>query len=322
MSARDSVGAKSDLEGLATALDALAERDAACTFSRDVPLGPYTAMQVGGQADLLVTCESVDALVKAARLAQERSVPWRVLGAGCNVLIADRGLRGLVIVNRACSIVFEGGEVHVESGARLARVAQEAVRRGLAGLAWAAGLPGTVGGAVVGNAGAFGGDIAGVLVRAMVLGPDGNVAERPGEWFGFAYRESRLKRSTNQEVVLAVTLALQPGDPKALRARADKILAWRRVRHPSGATMGSTFKNPPDGHAGRLIERAGLKGYRIGGAQVSEQHANFLLNTGDATSEDVRALMTHVQAEVEQQFGVVLDPEIELLGWERGGADG
>jgi UDP-N-acetylmuramate dehydrogenase len=310
-----SVGASSDLDALAEALDALAERDEACALSRNVSLASYTAMQVGGPVDLLAVCESVGALIEVSRLAQEISVPWRVLGDGCNVLISDQGLRGLVIVNRAASIQFEGQNVHAESGARLARVAQEAVKRGLAGLAWAAGLPGTVGGAVVGNAGAFGGDIAGALHSAMVLGTDGEVAERSRDWFEFEYRESRLKRGGGRELVLAAMFALQSGDPKALKAHADKIWAWRRVRHPSGATMGSTFKNPPDAHAGRLIEQAGLKGYRIGGAQVSEQHANFLINIGHATAEDVRTLITHVQTEVQRQLGVSLEPEVELLGW-------
>ncbi|MGQ9710610.1 MAG: UDP-N-acetylmuramate dehydrogenase, partial [Anaerolineae bacterium] len=243
-------------------------------------------------------------------------VPWRVLGGGCNLLVSDAGVRGLVVIHRADRTrIAADGVVWAEAGAPMAALARETVARGLAGLEWAAGLPGTVGGAVVGNAGAFGGDIASVLRTVTLLAPDGEVTERPADWMEFSYRESRIKRMPHpRPVVLAATFALAPGDPAALRARMEEILAWRRTRHPSGATMGSTFKNPPGNHAGRLIEAAGLKGYRIGGAMVSELHANFLINTGSATAADVRALIRHIQAEVKRQFGISLEPEVEFIG--------
>jgi UDP-N-acetylmuramate dehydrogenase len=232
----------------------------------------------------------------------------------------------LVIVDRAARIEFglakgkegEGEEAaRTEAGAQLAVLAREAVGRGLAGLEWAVGLPGTVGGAVVGNAGAFDGDVAGVLCSATVLGPDGEVVERPADWFEFDYRLSRIKREMGDggHVVLAATFGLRRGDPKALAARVAEILEWRRTRHPSGATMGSTFKNPPNSHAGYLIEQAGLRGYRVGGAQISEMHGNFFMNTGDATAADVLALIEHARAEVKRQFGIELELEIELVGW-------
>jgi UDP-N-acetylmuramate dehydrogenase len=285
-------------------------------------------MRVGGPADCLVVAHTADEVVRAVKLAQQIGLSWQVIGGGCNVLIADEGLRGLVIVNRADSIVFEGSNVHADSGAKLSVVAQEAVDRGLAGLAWAAGLPGTVGGGVVGNAGAFGGDIARVLRRATVLGPDGVAIERENEWFEFRYRGSRIKRErrrakerpgSGSHVVLRASLELEKGDAVALRDRAEELLAWRRSRHPAGATMGSTFMNPPDNHAGRLIEQAGLKGYRVGGARVSDLHANFLMNDGHATAGDVLALIQHIQQEVQRQSGVYLELEIELLGWEASG---
>lgn len=306
---------------------------------RDEPLAAYTAMRVGGPADLLIVCESVAEVVRAVRLAQEHGVPWVVLGGGCNVLVADKGMRGLVIVNKAAGIAFTGANVRAEAGASLALLARETVERGLAGLEWAAGLPGTVGGAVVGNAGAFDGDIAGVLAGATVLEPDGAITERPNEWFEFGYRESRIKKRhgdaetrghgdaetwrrrdrghasrITRHVVLAATFGLRPGDPQALAARAAEILEWRRTKHPSGATMGSTFKNPPGSHAGYLIEQAGLRGRRIGGAQISELHGNFFMNTGGATAADVLALIEHARAEVLRQFGVELELEIELIG--------
>ena len=319
---------------------------------RDEPLARYTAMRVGGPADLLVVCETTDEVVRAVVLARQYGVPWLLLGGGCNVLVSDLGVRGLVVVNRAAGIQSDGPVVRAEAGALLAVLAREAVERGLAGLEWAAGLPGTVGGAVVGNAGAFDGDVASVLRSATVLGPDGEIVERPNAWFEFDYRSSLIKRgarntepetrstahetrntkhearsgkqearSRRQEaggegyVVLAATFALRPGDPQALAARVDEILEWRRTRHPAGATMGSTFKNPPGSHAGYLIEQAGLRRYRIGGAQISELHGNFFMNTGTATAADVLALVEYARSEVRRQFGVELELEIELVGW-------
>jgi UDP-N-acetylmuramate dehydrogenase len=321
------VTSSSDLRALAVALGPRA--------LRDEPLANYTAMRVGGPADLLVVCESVDEVVRVVELARPYGVDWRVLGGGCNVLVSDAGVHGLVIVNRAARIelglvkdfVQDGRATEAawaETGAQLAVLAREAVGRGLAGLEWAAGLPGTVGGAVVGNAGAFEGDIAGVLHSATVLGPDGKLTERPADWFEFEYRLSRIKRESSSfagggagagHVVLAATFDLQPGDPRVLAAQMDEVLEWRRTRHPSGATMGSTFKNPPESHAGYLIEQAGLRGHRIGGAQISELHGNFFMNVGDATASDVKELIEYARMQVGRQFGVDLELEIELVGW-------
>ncbi len=300
--------ASPDLDALAAALGRRARRGE--------PLAHYTAMRVGGPADLLIVCESVDDVVKTVELARRHGVDWRLLGGGCNVLVADSGVRGLVIVNRAAHIEFDSAMARAETGALLAVLAREAVERGLAGLEWAAGLPGTVGGAVVGNAGAFECDVASVLRSATVLEPDGTIVERSAEWFEFEYRGSRIKSrgESGGYVVLAATFGLRPSDPKVLAARAGEILEWRRTRHPAGATMGSTFENPPGSHAGYLIEQAGLRGYRIGGAQISEMHGNFFMNTGGATAADVQALIEHARAEVKRQFGVELALEIELVG--------
>jgi UDP-N-acetylmuramate dehydrogenase len=285
-------------------------------------------MRVGGPADLLIVCERVDEIVMAVEAARRHSVGWRLLGGGCNVLVADSGVRGLVIVNRTTRIEFDPakGVARAEAGALLAVLAREAVGHGLAGLEWAVGLPGTVGGALVGNAGAFDGDIAGVLRSATVLAPDGEVVERPNDWFEFEYRLSRVKGAGEQGsrraqeqrsegcVVLVATFGLQRGDPETLAAQAEEIMEWRKTRHPTGATMGSTFKNPPGSHAGYLIEQAGLRGTRIGGAQISRLHGNFFMNTGAATAADVLALIEHARAEVRRQFGVELELEIELVG--------
>jgi UDP-N-acetylmuramate dehydrogenase len=281
------------------------------------PLAPYTSMRVGGPADLLTVCKTTAEVVDAVQASRRYQVPWLVLGGGCNVLIADGGVRGMVVVNRASQVsISADGTVSAEAGAAIAALAQETAREGMAGLEWAAGLPGTVGGAVVGNAGAFGGDVASVLTNATILENDGVVVEHPATWLELTYRGSKIKRSakTERAVVLAAKLSLTPGDPEVLADRVAEILKWRKTRHPSGATMGSTFKNPPDGHAGKVIEQAGLKGYQVGGIRISEQHGNFLINTGNATAADVMDAICHVQDQVKEKLGVELELEVEMLG--------
>ena len=300
------------LKGLRPLAAALGER-----ARENEPLAPYTSMRVGGPADLLTVCKTTAEVVDAVQESRRYRVPWLVLGGGCNVLIADGGVRGMVVVNRASQVsISADGTVSAEAGAAMATLAQDTVREGLAGLEWAAGLPGTVGGAVVGNAGAFEGDVASVLTNATILESDGVVVEHPAAWLELTYRGSRIKRSTETEraVVLAVKLSLTPGDPEALADKAAEILQWRKTRHPSGATMGSTFKNPPNGHAGYLIEQSGLKGYQIGGIRISEQHGNFLMNTGNATAADVMDAICYVQEQVKEKQGVELELEVEMLG--------
>ncbi len=262
--------------------------------------------------------ESVETLVEAVRAAQADGLPWRVLGGGSDVLVADAGVRGLVIVNRVRQIVFRDDFVlYVESGANLAALARSCVARGWAGLEWAVGIPGTVGGAVVGNAGAHGGDISGALQSVTMLDA-GEIVEWPAERLEYAYRNSILKRSTRQSqasrVVLAATLALEAGDPAHLAQKAGEFLERRKRIQPPGHSFGSMFKNPPGDYAGRLIEAAGLKGTQIGGAQVSPLHANFFVNTGGATAADVMALVELARQQVREQFGVTLELEVELVG--------
>ncbi len=283
------------------------------------PLARYTSARIGGPADWLAVIESVAALVEAVRAAREEGVPWRVLGSGSNVLVADAGVRGLVIVNKARQVVVREGptqEVYAESGASLSSLARRCITRGLAGLEWAVSVPGTVGGAVVGNAGAHGGDVAGVLRSATILEPDGAVAEWPVGRFEYGYRDSFLKRQSLHaaHVVLAATFVLAPDDAVELQERAAAYVARRKATQPAGASMGSMFKNPPGDYAGRLVEAAGLKGTQIGGAQISPLHANFFVNTGDATAADVKALIDLAREHVQRRFGVDLELEVELIG--------
>lgn len=296
------------------------------TAQANQSLARYTAIRIGGPAEVLVVAGSVEAVRKAVTLAWQHQVPCRVLGGGSNVLISDAGMSGLVVVNRARGVAFpesqgqgkktEGSSVKAESGASLSTVARQCVARGLAGLEWAANIPGTVGGAVVGNAGAWGGDVASVLVQALVLGPDGVVEEWPVERFEYGYRTSRLKHAHQapKHVVLEAEFVLSRGDREALEARVAEIVAGRKAKQPPGASCGSVFKNPPGDFAGRLVEALGLKGRRVGGAEISNVHANFIVNQGGATAADVRALIDLARTSVRESFGVELELEIQLIG--------
>jgi UDP-N-acetylmuramate dehydrogenase len=258
------------------------------------------------------------ALREAVTLARESGIPYRLLGNGSNVLVSDAGVQGLVVLNRATSMTFDGLEVRAESGASFSSLARACVKRGLAGVEWAANIPGTVGGAVFGNAGAWGGDVASALIEATVLEPDGRVSRWPVERFEYSYRSSVLKRQATQgshcRIVLEAMFGLQESGYEELQAKVADIVARRKASQPPGATCGSVFMNPPGDYAGRLIEATGLKGTKIGGAEISKVHANFVINTGTATASDVLELIELARRSVREQFGVSLELEIELIG--------
>ncbi len=280
----------------------------------DAPLARYSRVGIGGPADLLVIAEKRDVLVRAVRLAIAHRLPWRVYGGLTNILVPDSGLRGVTVLNRTTSVAFEEPyRLLADSGAIVVKVARQAVARGWGGLTWAVGLPGTIGGAVVNNAGAFGGEISKVLIAADVLEPNGHVRRVPADWFEFRYRCSKLKGAGTQWLVLGAEFQLRKGDPRRLEAKAAEYTERRQRTQPPGRTLGSTFKNPEGDYAGRLIEAAGLKGARRGGIVISEQHANFLINEGEGTAADFRALVERVQTAVLERFGVLLEPEIEML---------
>lgn len=299
-----------------------------------VHLARYTAARLGGAADLFVEAQSIEDLVQVVSICWEYDIPYVLLGGGSNVLISDAGVRGLVMINKAKNVRFFEDElvpsVRAESGANLGLIARQSAQRGFSGLEWAAGIPGTVGGAVVGNAGAFGEDMAGNLIVAEILHRTrGNVGGscRLEEWtvdrLGYAYRNSKLKQQPGQDIVSAAVLRLQPGDPETILARMDELHTYRKRTQPPGASMGSMFKNPPGDYAGRLIEAAGLKGKRQGSVQISMVHANFFVNDGQAKAADVYSLIKQAQEAVFMQFGVSLELEIELIGdWEQAGLDG
>jgi UDP-N-acetylmuramate dehydrogenase len=280
------------------------------------PLGRYTVARLGGTADALVIADTSTLFESVARLAWAENWPVRILGGGANVLISDQGFRGLVIINNARQIMFEAdGLVTAESGAGLIALARQSIERGLSGLEWAIGIPGSLGGAIVNNAGAHGGDMAGCLAWAEIVLPDKPAERWPVSQLAYAYRESALKHRAEPFAVLAGQLRLAPGhDPGALQARADEFTAHRRRTQPPGASLGSMFKNPPGDYAGRLIEAAGLKGRQIGGVIISPVHANFFVNTGGGTASDYYHLIRLAQETVRKKFGVTLELEIELIG--------
>jgi len=287
------------------------------------PLARHTFYRIGGPADLFFRAQSAGELATAVKLARQSGVPCFVLGIGTNLLVSDYGVRGLVVQNRARAVTWtEMGDqmwVTAESGASLSRLARQAARQGWAGLTWACGIPGTVGGGVVQNAGAHGACLADVLQSVTVL-DEGDAAQRiPAGNLELGYRSSIFKEKTGRAwVILAAEMVLQRGDPEELAARIAGHDAWRRERQPVGASCGSVFKNPPGDYAGRLIEAAGLKGQRVGGAEISPLHANFIVNAGGAMARDVVALIDRARDEVKRQFGVSLELEIELVGeWGR-----
>ncbi len=282
----------------------------------DEPLGRYTVARLGGPADALVTVDSVSLLRQVVYLAWERNWPVRILGGGANVLISDQGYRGLIVVNDAKDVTIrDDGLVTAESGAVLIHLARQTMARGLSGFEWAISVPGTLGGAIVNNAGAHGGDMAASLLSAEIAFPRVPPETWPVEQFNYRYRESALKRSARPFAVLSGTLRLSPGhDPAQLQARADEFSAYRKRTQPPGASLGSMFKNPPGDYAGRLIDAAGLKGTRAGGVVISPVHANFFINTGGGTAADYHALIRLAQDAVRQRFGVSLELEVELLG--------
>jgi UDP-N-acetylmuramate dehydrogenase len=281
--------------------------------SRDEPLARFTTMRVGGPADLFATVHNVHELRAIVRYARAQAIPLTLLGRGSDVVIADAGIRGLVVQNRAEGSRIDGDRYVAESGVPMARAATEAQKAGLTGLEFGLAIPGTVGGAVWANAGAHESDVAAVLDSAQVLLADGSEATLTAAELDLAYRDSRLKHA--DEVVLAATFRLSSASPEEIAARLDEIRRWRRDHQPLGIpSAGSTFRNPPGDSAGRLIDSIGWKGRTRGGATVSEKHANFVVNDRKGTAADVRGLAQDVAAAVEAETGVRLVPEIVFLG--------
>ncbi len=290
-------------------------------FERDRPLARWSTLRVGGPAEWSVQARSSAELARAVTAATERDLPWRILGGGSNVLVSDAGLGGVVIHNAARGVLKQtvcGDElrVRVESGAPLAGLARRLARAGWSGLEWGCGIPGTVGGAVVGNAGAHGGEIKDALVSATLLdnGSERSVAVTE---LGYGYRTSALARSPAPLPVLEAEFRLHRAAIDECLGKIAEYERWRRTHQPREHSAGSMFKNPPGEAAGRLIDAAGLKGARHGGAQISTRHANFFVTQAGVTAADIVALIRLARRTVQERFGITLELEIIPLGrWE------
>jgi UDP-N-acetylmuramate dehydrogenase len=290
--------------------------------SRDEPLARFTTMRVGGPADLFATVHNAHELRALVRFARTRGLPHFVLGRGSDLVIADAGIRGLVIQVRAEGSRTDGERYTAEAGVQMARAATETQHAGLTGLEFGLAIPGTVGGAVWANAGAHDSDVAGVLESARVLAADGSETIVPATDLGLSYRDSRFKHpgddagpAAPRDVIVDATFRLATADPAAIKARLDDIRRWRQAHQPLGLpSAGSVFRNPPGDSAGRLIDEAGLKGLRIGGAVVSEKHANFIVNDQKGLAADVRRLAERIRAEVFARHGITLAFEVEFVG--------
>ena len=300
----------------------------------DVPLARLSTAKVGGSADALVEIHDHEELAQAVTWLWQEGIPFLLLGSGSNLLFSDAGCRELILYNRARKSEIRAakgsdtGIMWAESGVSIGAIARQSAQLGWSGMEWAATVPGTVGGAVGGNAGAYGADTAGsvevveILQRIDSQQPGGFQAVRStvqATELEFSYRSSRVKKNPGAIVVLSAGFTLRRCDPSEAVSRIGDFLSRRRKTQPSGPSLGSMFKNPPGDYAGRLIEAAGLKGYREGNAEISQLHANFFLNLGDARAEDIRSLMNLARRTVSEKFGVELEPEIQMAGDWSGG---
>ena len=278
------------------------------------PLADLTSFRIGGPADLFVTVETEDELMAAMAAANRIAMPAFCLGAGTNLLISDRGMRGLVVKlgDGFSTIAIDGFKVVAGGAAQFATLVATSVEQGLAGLEFGEGIPGTVGGGLVMNAGAFGGEMAKVVTLVHGVTVEGEARALTKDEVNFAYRRTDLPP---RFVITRVDFELEAGDRETLRARVAELKAKRAARQPRDVpNAGSIFKNPPGNFAGRLLENAGLKGTRLGGAAFSDRHANFIVNLGSARADEVRALMELARNKVKEVAGVCLEPEVKLVG--------
>lgn len=280
----------------------------------DEPLRRYTAWKIGGPADALIEPRSAEDLVGAIRKARERGIPVTVLGGGTNVLVRDGGIRGLVIrlAKALTNVEISENRVVADAGVLYPVLANTTAAKGLAGLEFATGIPGTVGGAVYMNAGAYGSETVEVLDWADVF-RDGEIVRMPNEDLGLSYRKSILHEHPSW-LVLRAGYTLAPGDPEELKARIKEFRSQRMNGSPNKPSCGSTFKRPEGDFPGRVIEAAGLKGARVGNIEVSSVHANYLVNLGGGTAEDALQLIEHVRETVREKLGIELESEVRVIG--------
>lgn len=279
------------------------------------PMAKHTTFRVGGAADLFIRIQSTEQLVKLAAYFEQLHQPYLVIGNGSNLLVSDRGYHGIVlqIGDGMSGVTVDGERMCVQAGALLSSVAAQAAQHSLSGLEFAAGIPGSMGGAVVMNAGAYDGEMSQIIESVTVLNEQGGQMVLDRDTMEFGYRTSIIRN--RPFIVLEAVLRLQKGDAHEIRAKMDDLNAKRRAKQPlEFASAGSTFKRPEGYFAGKLIMDAGLRGYRIGGAQVSEKHCGFIINVGNASAQDIYELIEEVQEKVKERFHVELEPEVIRIG--------
>lgn len=279
------------------------------------PMKRHTTFRIGGPAEIFVIPDNIEDVRKIIEICNAEDIPYFILGNGSNLLVSDKGYRGVVIqIDRNFGTVeIKGTEIHASAGALLSAIAAVARKEALTGFEFAGGIPGTLGGAVVMNAGAYGGELKDVLKSVTVMDQKGNIFEIPAEELQMGYRTSIIK--TAGYIVLNAVLSLKEGNPEEIKKLTRELSEQRISKQPlEYPSAGSTFKRPEGYFAGKLIMDSGLRGYQVGGAQVSEKHCGFVINTGDATAEDVCSLMKNVIEIVHEKFGVTLEPEVKFLG--------
>lgn len=281
----------------------------------DEPMKKHTTFRIGGNADCFVIPKTKEQIQAVVRLCESKKVPYYFLGNGSNLLVSDQGYRGVIIniYKNQNHINIEGNRITAQAGALLSKIAKEALNASLTGFEFAAGIPGTLGGAVVMNAGAYGGEMKQVLVSAKVLSREGEILTLTNEELKLGYRTSVIPGGGY--LVLEALLELEPGDKEEIKSRMDDLAARRSSKQPlEFPSAGSTFKRPEGYFAGKLIMDSGLRGYSVGDAAVSEKHCGFVINKGSATAKEVLGLIRHVQEEVFRQFGVKMETEVKMLG--------
>jgi UDP-N-acetylmuramate dehydrogenase len=286
------------------------------------PLSSYTTIHVGGPADILVEIQDIKVLEKVVMNLWKKNVPITLLGGCSNILVSESGIRGAVILNRCAGLKVMDSEdnpkIWAESGLLLRQFSKAAVEAGFTGMEWASLIPGTVGGAVYGNAGAHGGEICKNLILAEILHRTKGRLSLSNIELGFSYRNSLFKKEKGDHVILSATFQFTRGKSEVIQSMANALIEKRRETQPQGASFGSTFRNPVGHKAGKLIDEAGLKGERFGDAVISEKHANFIINEGNASAMDVWSLVNLAYDTVKDKFQINLIPEIELIGeWDR-----
>ena len=283
----------------------------------DEPMKNHTSFKLGGPADILVTPQSKEHLVHILEYCRNNAVPFYIIGNGTNLLVRDKGIRGVVIklFNNLNDIKVEGNIICAQAGALLSRIAYTACEKGLAGFEFAHGIPGTLGGAVAMNAGAYGGEMKDVIIKSDIISEDGKVITLRDEEHQFSYRDSYIQRSRG--VVFRSWIKLKYDNTEEIKARMDDLMKRRKDKQPlEMPSAGSTFKRPEGHFAGKLIEDCGLSGYTLGGAQVSPKHCGFIVNTGSAKAQDIFDLIKYIQKNVKDRFGVDLDTEVRIIGEE------